>query len=190
VLGAFFLMLWIGVAILFQISWGGGELGGFKSDSAGARESFTAAEPLVIRVFTATVDPPVSANPYERFEAITVSITLPDGLSTLAKRLDGDRLVFLGTGGGQFRDGFPSECLEVSCTRTYVLVACWTGPTAVGSISPYMGAEIVASPDRTKPSSVTMTPSTDPLPDRMAADLARETGCEGHQSAPLVTSGL
>jgi hypothetical protein len=145
----------------------------------------------VIRVVTATVDPPADpARPYERFKSITVSITLPDGLSTLAKRLDGDHLVFLGTGGGQIRDSFPSECLEVSCTRTYVWVACWTEPTAVGSISPFMGAEIFASPDWTTPSSVTMDPSTDPLPDGMAADLARETGCEGKQSAPPLTSGL
>ena len=71
---------------------------------------------------------------------------------------------------------------------------CWwpAGPsqTPRGSMSAFMGAEIFASPDGTTPSSVTMNPSTDPLPDGMAADLARETGCEGHESAPSVTSGL
>ena len=71
-----------------------------------------------------------------------------------------------------------------------MLVACWAKPDAAGSMQAFMGAEILASPVRTTPSSVTMIPSTDPLPDGMAADLARETGCEGHESAPSVTSDL
>jgi len=190
VLGAFFLILWLGLAILFQINWGGGELGGFKSDSVGASEQLTVKAPLVIRVVTATVDPPLPANPYDRFTSIAAYLTLPDRPTTLAKRLDGDHLVFLGTGGGQVRDEFPSECFTRTCTRTYVLVACWAKPDTGGAKSVFMGAEIVASPDGTTPSSVTMVPSTVPLPDGMAADLARETGCDGHQSAPSVTSGL
>jgi hypothetical protein len=183
--------LFVGLGVLLRISYGEGELGSFKHAGVGAYENFTEATPLVIRVVTATVDPPVDpARPWDRFKSIAVTATLPDGLTTLVKRLDGDHLVYLGTGGGRFSDSFPSECQTASCTRTYVLVACWAKPDTGGAKSVFMGAEIVASPDGTTPSSVSMVPSTDPLPDGMAADLARETGCEGKQSAPSVTSGL
>jgi hypothetical protein len=195
VLGAFFLLLWLGLGILLRLSYGDGELGSFKHDTAGRYESFSAAEPLVMRVVTATVDPPMDpAKPWERFKSIYVTVTLPDGLSTVVKRLDGDHLSDLrGLGGGRFRDDFPSECFAGRCARTYVLVACDSKHFAGaggGSMSVYMGAEIVASPDGTTPSSVTMNPSTDHLPNSMAADLARETGCEGKHSAPPLTSGL
>ena len=180
VLGAFMLILWVGLGLLFRSSYGDGELGSFKYDSVGAYENFSAAAPLVIRVVTATVDPPMDpAKSWDRFKAIAVTVTLPDGLSTVAKRLDGDRIVVLATGGGRFRDALPSECLKVSCTRTYVLAACWTKPDNGGTRSVFMGAEIMASPDGTTPSSVTMRPSADRLPDGMIADLARETGCQG-----------
>jgi hypothetical protein len=184
VLGVFMLVLWLGLGILFRLSYGDGELGSFKHDTAGKYESFSAAEPLVMRVVTATVDPPMDpAKPWERFKSISVTVTMPDGLSTAAKRLDGDHLSDIrGLGGGRFRDDFPSECFTVSCARTYVLVACDSKHFAGaggGSMSVYMGAEIVASPDGTTPSTVTIGPATDPLPDGMAADLAGATGCEG-----------
>ena len=185
------MLLFLGLGVLLRISYGDGELGSFKHAGVGAYENFTEVAPLVIRVVTATVDPPVDpAKPWDRFKSIAVTATLPDGLTTLAKRLDGDHLVFLGTGGGRISDSFQPECGTASCTRTYVLVACWAKPDTGGAKSVFMGAEIVASPDGTTPSSVTMVPSTVPLPDGMAADLARETGCDGHQSAPSVTSGL
>ena len=139
------------------------------------------AAPLVIRVVTATVDPPMDpAKTWDRFKSISVSITLPEGLSIAAKRLDGDHLVDLGaTGDGHFRDNFPSDCLKASCTRTYVLVACWKTPSAAEERSIYMGAEIVASPNGTTPSLVTMTSTPSLLPHEMAVELAKSTGCEG-----------
>jgi hypothetical protein len=114
VLGAFFLVLLVGMGIFFRLSWGDGELGSFKHDQLGAYEDFSAAAPLVMRVVTATVDPPVDPErPWERFKSIS------------------------------------------------------------------MGAEIVASPDGSTPSTVTMNPSADPVPDGVASELARSTGCEG-----------
>jgi hypothetical protein len=175
------MVLWLGIGIFFSMTWGGGELGSFKHDTEGAYENFSAAAPLVVRVVTATVDPPVDpAKPWERFKSISVTVTMPEGLSTATRRLDGDHLADLrGLGGGLFRDDFPSDCFTVRCARTYVLVACETKPAAAGSMSVYMGAEIRASPDGTTPSTVTLSPATVPLPDGLAADLARETGCEG-----------
>jgi hypothetical protein len=181
VLGAFFLILWLGLGLLFSLSWGGGELGSTKNDSVGAYEDFSAAAPLVLRVVTATVDPPMDpATPSDRFKSIGVYVTLPDGLSIAAKRLDGAHLADLrNTGGGRFFDAFPSDCLTAKCARTYVLVACWADPTAEGGRSIFMGAEIIASPAGTSPSSVSMSPSLDLLPHDMAVDLAKATGCEG-----------
>ena len=180
-LGAFFLVLWLGLGLMLSITWGGGEGASFKRDTEGAYENFSAAAPLVLRVVTATVDPPVDpAKPWDRFKSISVTVTVPEGLSTAAKRLDGDHVADLrGLGGGRFRDDFPSECFTVRCARTYVLVACETKPAAAGSMSVYMGAGYLASPDGTTPSSVTMISTPSLLPHDMAIDLAKSTGCEG-----------
>jgi hypothetical protein len=181
VLGAFFLILWLGLGLLFSLTSGGGELGSTKKDSVGASEVFSAAAPFVLRVVTATVDPPMDpAKPWDRFKSIGVYVTLPDDLSIAAKRLDGDHLADLrDTGGGRFFDAFPSDCLTAKCARTYVLVACLTERDVEGLRSNWMGAEIVASPGGTSPSSVSMSLSPDLLPHDMAVDLANATGCEG-----------
>jgi hypothetical protein len=182
VLGVFFLILGLGVGILFRVSYGDGELGSIKRDQLGAYETFTAAAPLVMRVMTATVDPPMDpARAWDRFKSIAVTVTLPDGLSVAARRLDGDHLAELRSlGGGQYRDEFPSDCFTIRCERTQVLVACDTKPAAAGSMSVFMGAEIVAAPAGTSPSSVDLAATPDRLPSAMAADLAKATGCEGH----------
>jgi hypothetical protein len=158
-------------------------LGSTKSDDLGAYEEFSAAAPFVIRVMTATVDAPGSLAEFGTtgFTSVSVYVTLPEGLSIAAKRLDGDRLNDLEQiGAGRFRDAFPSDCLKVMCARTYVLAACWTEPSAGGTMSVFMGASIVAAPARTSPQSVALSPSPDLLPNEMAIDLAKATGCEGH----------
>ena len=179
-LGAFFLVLLIGMGILFRLAWGDGELGETKSDQLGAYEDFSAAAPLVIRAITATTDPAMDpAQPWNHFESVAVNVTMPNGLSFVAKRSDGDHPVDLrDVGGDQFRDEFPSECDRAKCERTYVLVACWTDPPAEGGRSAFMGAEIVAGPAGTSRASVTLRPSPDAVPNGMANDLARQTGCE------------
>ncbi len=180
-LGAFFVVLGLGLGIMFRFAWGDGELGSTKSDQLGAYETFSAAAPFVLRVVTATVDPPVDpARPWERFKSISVEVTLPNSLSIAAKRLDGDHLVDLrGLGYGRFRDDFPSDCYTVSCARTYVLAACWLEPSAGGSMSVFMGSSIVAAPAGTSPASVTIAPEQRPLPSELASNLARTTGCAG-----------
>jgi hypothetical protein len=182
VLGAFFLLFWLGIGILFRLSWGNGELGATKDDQLGAYEDFSAAAPFVLRVITATSDPAMDpAKPSDHFESVAVEVTMPNGLSYLAKRLDGDHVVDLqDLGGDRFGDDFPSDCRIAPCTRTYVLVACWTDPPSQGGRSGYMGASIRAAPVETSGASVALSPTPDLLPAAMADDLARQTGCEGH----------
>jgi len=182
VLGAFFLVLWLGLGLLFSITWGGGELGSYKEDQLGAYEDFTVAAPLVIRVMTATSDPAMDpAQPTNHFERVGVEVTMPQGFSYVAKRLDGDHLVDLhGLGGDRFGDDFPSECRIEKCARTYVLVACWNELDGGAGRGAFMGASIRASPDETKGGSVSLFPAPELLPHDMAVDLAKSTGCEGH----------
>ena len=67
-------------------------------------------------------------------------------------------------------------------------------PAACSAAATVEAKTLTQSNDRdagTTPSVVTMDPSSDPLPDGMAADLAQATGCERQAvSAPSVTSGL
>jgi hypothetical protein len=185
VLGIFFLILWLAIVILLSQTMGRGELGSVKSDEVGAYEPFDSSRPLVIRVLTATVDPALDLlKPgTDRIGSATAYLTLQGDLtvSIAAVRLEGDRVVDLEEmSPGRFRDAFPSGCFDEPCSRTYVLVACWTRPTAGGGLSAYMGGSISAGPaNDTSPAQVTIDRVPNAVPSRILADLAEATGCAG-----------
>jgi hypothetical protein len=180
VLGAFFLVLWLGIAVLMSLTMGQGELGTSRQDAFGENVRVTDGQPLGVRVLSASVDPANSV-----LDSISVYLNLQTNRSReemwlAAIRLDdGGQTVLPETSPNVFRETLPEACLRLACQRTYVLVACWRKPTTEDAAVVYFGGNVSAERrSGTPPGSVALDVTSDRLPDDLANSVASASGCE------------